>query len=224
MSNLIKSEKAATAARPHNALVLERETGRVHRVAREEDKAALEARIRHECETMYTKQIAEAYAAGFSNGVAEGIASGAEETAACQAALVRRSDELLRSFGELHERLRADAEETVIRLALEISARIVKREIELGSPVLAQIREALKRILGVEKVKIKIHNADQELVRSHKNELHQTADSVKEFVVDVDDKITEGGCILESELGNVDARLETQLKQIESALREHTKS
>jgi len=215
---------ATAAARPHSALVLERETARVHRVAREEDKAGLEARIRHECETMYTKRIAEAYAKGFSDGVAEGVASGAEENEAYQAALMQRSDELLESLGGLNERLRTEAETSVIALALEISARIMKREVELASPVLGQIREALKRILGVEKVKIKINKADEELVRSHKNELHQTADSVKEFVLDVDDKITEGGCILESELGNVDARLETQLRQIESALREHTKS
>jgi flagellar assembly protein FliH len=224
LSNLIKLDQASTAALPHNALVLERETARVHRVVtREEDKATLVTRIRHECEVIYTKRIAEAYAKGLADGTAAGTEAGAAENEAYRAGLLARSEELLAALGQQHEALRALAETTVIDLALEISACVVKREVVLESPVIMQIREAIKRILGVEKVKIKINTADEELVRTHKTDLHQAADSVKEFVIDVDDKISEGSCILESELGNVDARIETQMKQIETAMREHAR-
>jgi flagellar assembly protein FliH len=223
LSNLIKSDQASQSALPHNALVLEREAGRVHRVAREEDKAALETRVRHECEVMYTKQVAEAYAKGYADGIATGLSSGAAENEAYRQELCARSEALLTAIGAEHEVMRATVETVTIGLALEISSRVVKREVELATPVLAQIREAIKRILGVEKVKIKINQSDEDVVRSHKTDLHQTADSVKEFVLDVDDKISEGSCILESELGNVDARIETQMKQIETALREHSR-
>ena len=223
MSNLIKVEQGQQVVVPHNALVLEREAARVHRVSREEDKAALEVRVRHECEVLYTKQIAAAYQQGYDTGTAEAQAAGTAEIEAFRADLLRRSDELLNAIGDQHNHLRSDVETTVIDLALEISARIVKREIELESPVLGQIREAMKRILGVEKVKLKINKADEDLVRSHKTDLHQAADSVREFVLDADDKISAGSCILESELGNVDARIETQMKQIDAALREHSR-
>ncbi|HLP18067.1 MAG TPA: FliH/SctL family protein [Bacteroidota bacterium] len=224
MSKLIKSDGSFIQASAHTAPQLERETARVHRVKHEEDKATLEARIRRECETMYTSRIAEAYQQGFMNGKSEGIGESAAEAEAYKADLAGRADELMGSIGEQHAQLREIVEETVVRLSLEIASRLIKREIELSSPVVGQIREAIKRILGVEKVKIKINRADEELVRSQKTELHQAADSVKEFVLDMDDKISAGGCILESELGNVDARLETQMKQIELALRDHTRS
>jgi flagellar assembly protein FliH len=223
LSNLIKLEQGQQAALPHNALVLEREAARVHRVSREEDKAALEARVRHECEVMYTKQIAAAYQKGYEAGAVEAQSAGTAENEAIRAELLTRSGELLNAIGDQHNHLRSAVETTVIDLALEISTRIVKREVELESPVLAQIREAIKRILGVEKVKMKINKADEDLVRSHKTDLHQAADSVKEFVLDADDKISVGSCILESELGNVDARIETQMKQIETAMREHSR-
>ncbi len=223
MSNLIKSDLAIQTALPHSALVLEREEGRVHRIRREEDKVALEARVRHECEVLYTTQIAEAYAKGVADGSAEALAAGASDVEECKAGLRQRCDDVMSALGEQHTLLRSTVETAVIDLALEIATRVLKREIELASPVLAQIREAIKRILGVEKVKIKINRNDEDLVRVHKTDLHHAADSVKEFVLDPDDKISGGSCILESELGNVDARIETQLKQIETALREHSR-
>jgi flagellar assembly protein FliH len=224
LSKLIKSAGTHVQAVAHTAPVLERETARVHRISREEDKAALEARVRHECEVMYTSRIAEAYAKGFSDGRADGINASLEENEAFKADLAQRSDELLGAIGEQHAQLRSAVEQTVIDLSLEIGSRILKREIELTSPVVGQIREAMKRILGVEKVRIKVNHADEDLVRSHKTDLHQAADSVKEFVVETDEKVSAGSCILESELGNVDARIETQLRQIELALREHSHS
>jgi flagellar assembly protein FliH len=222
LSKLIKSDGSVVQAVAHNSPILEREAGRVHRVKREEDKAALEVRVRHECEVLYTTRIAEAYGKGFTDGQAESITAAQQECEAFKSTLAARNEELLDSISQEHARLRETVESAVIDLALEIGSRIVKREIELSSPVIGQIREAMKRILGVEKVKIKINRADEDLVRSHKTDLHHAADSVKEFVLDPDDKISLGSCILESELGNVDARIETQMKQIELALRDHS--
>ncbi|MGE5314477.1 MAG: FliH/SctL family protein [Acidobacteriota bacterium] len=224
MSKLIKSGITKVQAVAHTAPVLEREAARVHRVKREEDKADLEARIRSECEAMYTAKIAEAYAKGVADGRDEAAAQASGDYEAYKAHAAARCEEFMTAIGEQHAALRNTVEETVIALALEIGSRVVKREIELSSPIIAQIRDALRRILGVEKVRIKINRQDEELVRAQKTELHQAADSVKEFVLDIDEKITPGGCILESELGNVDARIETQLRQIEDALGEHTHS
>jgi Flagellar biosynthesis/type III secretory pathway protein len=44
------------------------------------------------------------------------------------------------------------------------------------------------------------------------------ADSVREIVIESDNKVERGGCIIESDLGNIDARLSTQFELIEEAL------
>jgi flagellar assembly protein FliH len=111
------------------------------------------------------------------------------------------------------------AERTVIRLAVAVAEQIMKREIVVDKEaVLRQIREALRRVMGVGSVRLRVHPADEQMVREHRAEVMGSSDSVREIIIEADDQIPQGGCILESESGNVDARLSTQLKKIEAAL------
>ncbi len=109
------------------------------------------------------------------------------------------------------------SEEAVIRLALSIAEQIVKRELRLDqSLVLQQVREAIQRVVGVDRIKIRVHPADEAFLREHRSTIVAGADSIRELVIEGDGKIEQGGCILESESGNVDARIATQLKKIET--------
>ena len=93
------------------------------------------------------------------------------------------------------------------------------REIEVDEgAVLARSREAIRKIIGVDKIKIHVSPSDEEYIREHRNELSSYADSVKEIVIEADSKVERGGCVIESELGNIDARVSTQFELIEEAL------
>jgi flagellar assembly protein FliH len=117
----------------------------------------------------------------------------------------------------LHTKL----EETVITISLAIAGRIVKKEITRDSQiVLPQIREALKRITGVEKLMLHVNPKDEELVRQHRAQLLAAAGSVRDIILESDEKVSPGGCVLESESGNVDATIETQMKKIAELLTE----
>jgi flagellar assembly protein FliH len=99
-----------------------------------------------------------------------------------------------------------------------VAAR-TKREISLdGEAVVRQVREALRRIVGVETIKLRIHPDDEVLIRSHRTTLMASSDALREVVIEPDTAIERGGCIIESTSGNVDARIATQLRQIENAL------
>jgi flagellar assembly protein FliH len=80
------------------------------------------------------------------------------------------------------------------------------------------MREAIRRIVGVEIITVRVHPEDEALVRSHRSALLSSSDSVREIVIEGDESIERGGCILESATGNVDARIGSQLRQIETAL------
>ena len=110
-------------------------------------------------------------------------------------------------------------EQDAYRFALAVAERIVKREITLDeSVVMRQIRDAIRRIIGVETITVRVHPDDETLVRSHRPALLSSSDSVREIIIEGDDTVERGGCILESATGNVDARIGSQLRQIESAL------
>ena len=136
----------------------------------------------------------------------------------------RATGEAVKRFERIAENLqgqiaqvRVRAEEAVIRLALSIAEQVVKREVRLNNAlVLQQIKEALHRVAGVEHVKIRVNPADEAVVREHRTSVLTGSDAIRDLVIEPDPKIEPGGCILESDSGNVDATLSTQLKKIES--------
>lgn len=134
-----------------------------------------------------------------------------------------RVDTLLTSVTEQIASFQEKAEQTAIRFALAVAERIVKREVKLDDQiVLREIKDALRRVLGAERVTIHVHPADEEVVRNHRASITAGSDSIREILIEADDAIAPGGCIIESGSGNVDARIETQIKKIEASILEQT--
>jgi len=160
---------------------------------------------------------------GYDQGFAEGLRVGEErvrlefEQQLSEERL--RTGMLLANVQKQLELLEERSERTVVHLAIAIAEQVVKREISLDKEtVLRQIREALRRVMGVGHVRLRVNPADEQMVRDHRAAMMGSSDSIREIVVEADEHIPPGGCILESDSGNVDARLATQLKKIETAL------
>ena len=165
------------------------------------------------------KAVAEAYEKGFEAGKLEASTTLQSEYDRKVGEVTENFPSVLREFAAEVARFSQDFDRAVVTLALAIARRIVAREIaEDEGAVLAKSREAIKKIIGVEKIKIHINPSDEEYMREHRNDLSAYADSVKEIVIEADGKVERGGCIIESELGNIDARVSTQFELIEEAL------
>lgn len=165
------------------------------------------------------KAVSEAYEKGFESGKAEAARALKEEYDGKIAEVTESFPALLREFAAETARYNQDFDRAIVTLALAIAKRIVAREIEVDeNAVLARSREAVRKIIGVEKIKIHINPSDEEYMREHRNELSTYADSVKEIVIEADSKVERGGCMIESELGNIDARVSTQFELIEEAM------
>lgn len=130
-----------------------------------------------------------------------------------------RAQALLTGMREQIERLSERLEREAFRFALAVAGKIVAREVTLDNQIVVrQIQEALRRVLGVDMVTIRVNPQDEAVLRDNKPALLSGSDSIREVVIEPDDKIDRGGCVIETSAGNVDARRVTQLKQIESAL------
>lgn len=126
---------------------------------------------------------------------------------------------LIESMHEQFVHLHKKSEYLVLRFAIAVAEKIVKRSITMDDKIiLSQIKDALNRIVGVDQVKIRINPDDAELVKSNKSTIKGTSDSIREIVFETDDKIERGSCIIESESGNVDARIASQLSKLEDIL------
>ncbi|HVN47929.1 MAG TPA: FliH/SctL family protein [Bacteroidota bacterium] len=112
-------------------------------------------------------------------------------------------------------------ENVVVTLSLAAAERVIKKEVQNDDRlILNQIREGLRRITGVEHLKLRLHPDDEKIVRQSRTELLANVDSVRDIVVEPDETVSRGGCIIESESGSVDATVETQTKKMAELLTE----
>ncbi len=180
----------------------------------EDEKFDLEDVI-NQIRSEYELEISKAYQRGFTD--AEKILR--EKINAELNEHILLFDQLVKNLYNEIENFERKIEAIVLSLAVEIAKKIVKREIDINDNfVINQVKEAIKRVVGVEKIKLRVNPEDEKLIKELKPELLQIADSTREIVVEADPSIERGGCIIESELGNVDARISTQLSQIENSL------
>ena len=110
------------------------------------------------------------------------------------------------------------AEKDLVSLSLEIASKVIRRRIEQDDKViLKNLRHALKHLLDKGRIIIRLNPADLSIVSKHCKDI-KSAEGLKELILEEDSKITRGGCLIYSELGHIDARIESQLELIGQAL------
>jgi flagellar assembly protein FliH len=160
-----------------------------------------------------------AYRRGVEDGIAQGIRRAEADSAARKERDHARAVALAGSMQEQLARYTERLEREAFRFALAVAGKILRREISLdGEVVLRQVKDAFHRVVGAETVTLRIHPEDEPMLRERKNEMLASGEGVREVLIEPDATVERGGCIIESPSGNIDARISTQLAQIDSAL------
>ena len=172
------------------------------------DAAALRAAARADAEAIRAGAAAErdaAVAAGRDQGRAEG---GAEIAA------------LLADARLEAQRRREAGTPTAIALAVKMAEQIVGRAVTLAPALMAEIAGAALEACRPrgDWVRVRVHPDDAAAVEARKQALAARAPTAAALDVVADDAIGRFGCVIETAVGRVDARLETQLAALERAL------
>lgn len=111
------------------------------------------------------------------------------------------------------------AEERLAGLAVEIASRAVSSELMLSrESVLNIVREALAEAEHARQVRIRVNPMDVATLESHQQEIAQALASIKGLEV-VPDPSIQAGCVVESDSGVVDARVEAYLARLADQVR-----
>ncbi|MGI6036923.1 MAG: FliH/SctL family protein [Limnochordia bacterium] len=157
----------------------------------------------------------EAYQQGFEQGRIEARAAFEEELNQRLAKL----DGILQEAVQVRRRAMEMAEEDLLKLSLAIAEKIIRREVDKEPPVINEIvGQALQLLGGAEKIFIYVNDRDLTFLEGDKEEL---ASGHRSFVFAVDNSISPGGCIIETDIGRIDARLETRLERVSKELLEN---
>jgi len=153
-----------------------------------------------------------AYEMGFREGQ-KSISENGEKAAASMLEQFSKSLEELKS---LRRGIFATSEREVIRLALEIARKVVKREVTIDEEIiLTLVRVALKRVSDQTLFTVRLNPKDFSIVKRHQS-LGNAGDILKDGIRLAEDPlISRGGCVIETESGLVDARVEEQFREIE---------
>jgi type III secretion protein L len=113
----------------------------------------------------------------------------------------------------------AESEPELIRLAVRIAQKIIGEELRLNpQATVAMARECLQWLRRERSVTLRVSPAELDLLRDRIDLLRDAAGPQRSIEVVADHAITAGGCIVESEYGVIDARLETQVRRVEETL------
>ena len=114
------------------------------------------------------------------------------------------------------------AEKQVVELALEIAHKIVGRELVQDKETIVSIcAQAIENLRTQRDLVLRVHPEDAVALRENRKRLMDLIGRAKDLSVKEDPAIPRGGCIIESESGaTIDARLETQLEMLRSAILE----
>ena len=158
---------------------------------------------------------AEARHAGLEEGFAAGRAAALEELApAAQALGVAVSEARAREV-DAAERIERDA----VGLAMQIAEKVVAGALDAEPErVLDVIRGALRSIVEREQVVVQVHPDDLDLVRASAVELAGSLGGIEHLEVQGERRVERGGALLRTNVGEVDARIQTKLDRARAAV------
>jgi flagellar assembly protein FliH len=116
------------------------------------------------------------------------------------------------------------AEEDIITLAFQFTRKILQYEVREHYEVLATtLKRALEHVVEQNQVMVRVHPDDLQYATEIQEELRLALGDIKTLAMQGDMSVGRGGCIVESNLGTIDARIEAQFEELEQRFRmQHT--
>ena len=159
----------------------------------------------------------DSYSAGFDQGHKEGYDKGVEEVNR----LVERMHKMIEAVMMRREEILQDTESQIVELVILMARKVIKILSEnQKNVVLANTLAALKKVKSRGNVVLRVNLEDVRLTTSHIDEFIQHVENVKGITVIEDSAVERGGCIVETDFGAIDARISSQLQELENKILE----
>ena len=153
-----------------------------------------------------------AYQKGFQEGHKAGIESQQAQIASAGQGL----EQAIAHIQNLRQEIYDTIEQEVVELSLAIARKVVCREIKTNKDiVLCVAKEALSRVEVPGKIKIRLNPADLQFIKENQKQISTLLQHVDNVTFEAEESISSGGCLIETNLGEIDARIENQLQVVE---------
>lgn len=182
------------------------------------EDAKLEAeRIIQEANVEKENIKATAHQDGYKEGHEQGFIEGQNEVNR----LVERVHKIVESVMVRREEILCETEQQIVELVLLMTRKVVKIISEnQKTVVLSNVLAALKKIRTRGNITLRVNTEDLKLTTAHVDEFIKRIENVNGISVIEDSSVDRGGCIVETDFGAIDARISSQLAELESKIME----
>lgn len=154
----------------------------------------------------------EAFEEGYQKGREEGFESGRQEAQR----LIEHLHTIITSAIEKRNEIIDQSETQLINLVLLISQKVIKVISEnQKNVVINNVIQALRKLKSRGDVVIRVNLTDVQLTSDHVQDFMRMVENVRSITVLEDSSVDKGGCIIETDFGQIDARISSQFKEIE---------
>ncbi|MCD2332242.1 flagellar assembly protein FliH [Borreliella americana] len=176
-----------------------------------ESNAEIE-RLAREYEEKLKTDLDMAIAKGREEGYSKGYESGFEDFDK----VMRKLHAIIASLIAERKSILESSSGQIVSLVMQIAIKVIKRITDSQKDiVLENVNEALKRVKDKTHITIRVNLDDLDIIRHKKSDFISRFDIIENLEIIEDPNIGKGGCIIETNFGEIDARISSQLDKIE---------
>ena len=167
-------------------------------------------------EKMSSQEISRIEKAAYTKGFAEGEKAGLETGNRRVTPVIENFGHALTELENVKKEIYQNAEQKTLHLAIAIARKIVSREVQSNPEVVLEIiRKALDKVVDDEDITIRLNPEDFNFINTSGQKITDGDDGFENIKLQADASIAGGGCLIETRMGNIDARIDRQFKVIE---------
>jgi len=187
----------------------------VDRFYREKKERTPQERKIKELEEKCQADVQQAFQNGYAQGQAAGLRQGMIEAQRIQAQLNSVMTELVNYQHTIYEQSKAQLLELAFAVADKItSARAATEQ----DAVIESINRCIAEILDKTRIRVKVNPTQYEYVKGALAELTRANESISVATVEADTRVSIGGCIIDTDSGSADARIESEMQALKEKL------
>mgnify|MGYP002630535933 CR=1 FL=1 len=157
----------------------------------------------------------EGYDAGFEGGFKKGEQAAREEFEP----FLKNTQKLIEDLSGFRKEMYDKVEREMVEMIISLAKKVIHFEFSTREDAVQEmIRLAVQSVLDRETMVIKINPTDKGYAESFRPELHHLFGEIKNITFEAHSGIERGGCVIETNFGVIDARIEKLEEQIDRIL------
>lgn len=154
---------------------------------------------------------------GFRQGHDEGYSAGESEIGR----LVERLRKMVEALMLRREEILKETEQQIVELVILMTRKVVKIISETQkTAIMSNILAALKKVKSRGNVILHVNLEDLKLASANADEFIKRVENIQGITVVEDSTVEKGGCVVETDFGAIDARISSQLSELEEKIME----